>query len=467
MSKGQTPPSAPASGADHPLKVLIADDDPDILVSGRFLFRNEGWSVTQARSPREALAAIEKDEFDAALVDMNYARNTTAGREGLDLVTEIRKADPDLPVIVMTAWGTIDLAISAIKCGACDFVQKPWDNVRVVQQLKTAASACRALRKSRLLEEENRLLRGEGASPDFVCKSASMRKIMDVVDQVAPSKANILLLGENGTGKSLLARIVHERSALREGPFISVNVGGLPEGLFESEMFGHVKGAFTDAKADRVGRFELAKGGTLFLDEIGNITLSQQNRLLRLLETGEYERVGSSRTLKADVRIISATNSNLRAAVQAGNFREDLFFRLNTVTMELPPLRDRREDIVELASRFVAAQARKYGRKIKGLDPSAEEAILAHTWPGNIRELSHAMERAVLMCRGETIVRHDLSIEPDDSAPASLESMSIEEVEQVLIRKALDRNEGNVSKAAADLGMSRATFYRRLKEQGK
>ena len=466
MPKAQNASSEPSATAPV-LKILIADDDPDILVSGRFLFRNEGWKVSEARSPKDALAAIEGAEFDVALVDMNYARNTTTGREGLDLVAEIRRADPDLPVVVMTAWGTIDLAISAIKCGASDFVQKPWDNVRIVQQMKTHGAACRTLRRSRLLEEENKLLREQSAPGDFVCASAAMRRVMDVVEQVAPSKANLLLLGENGTGKSVLAKIVHEKSALREGPFISVNVGGLPEGLFESEMFGHVKGAFTDAKTDRVGRFELAKGGTLFLDEIGNITLGQQARLLRLLETGEFEKVGSSRTLKADVRIICATNSNLRAAVQAGNFREDLFFRLNTVTLELPPLRDRREDLLELAARFAASHAKKYGKKVRGLDAEAEKAVLAHSWPGNIRELSHVLERAVLMCRGEIVGRHDLAIDEDRSGPASLDSMSIEEVEQILMKKALDRNEGNVSRAAEQLGMSRATFYRRLREQGK
>jgi DNA-binding NtrC family response regulator len=455
------PSDTPTS--DGRLTVLIADDDPAIVASGKFLFKDEGWKVVEARSPAEAVRQAERIECDVALVDMNYARNTTGGAEGLDLISRIHEVDPDLPVVVMTAWGTIDLAIKAIKGGAADFVQKPWENARVVQQIRSHGAACRALRRNRLLEEENQLLREQNAPDGFVCQSPAMQQVMEMVAQVAPSRASILLLGENGTGKGVVAQMVHEKSALRGGPFISVNMGGLPENLFESEMFGHVKGAFTDAKTDRAGRFELAKGGTLFLDEIGNMTLSQQGKILRLLETGEYERVGSSRTLKADVRIVAATNANLRAAVQAGAFREDLFFRLNTVTIELPPLRDRKADIIPLAENFVRMYGRKYQKNIKTLDDDTKAAVLAHSWPGNIRELSHAMERAVLLCKGEMITRRDLGLESDSGGKANLDTMSIEEVEKVLMQKALDRNEGNVTKAAEQLGMSRATFYRRMK----
>lgn len=454
---GKTP------GADVQLIILIADDDPAIVTSGKFLFKDEGWKVVEARSPQEAVKQIEKTECDVALVDMNYARNTTGGTEGLDLISRIHEVDPDLPVVVMTAWGTIDLAIKAIKGGAADFVQKPWENARVVQQIRSHGVACRALRRNRLLEEENQLLRDQNAPTGFICQSPAMQQVMDMIVQVAPSRASILLLGENGTGKGVVAQMIHEKSLLRDGPFISVNMGGLPENLFESEMFGHVKGAFTDAKTDRAGRFELAKGGTLFLDEIGNMTLSQQGKILRLLETGEYERVGSSRTLKADVRIVAATNANLRAAVQAGAFREDLFFRLNTVTIDLPPLRDRQDDILPLADYFARMHGRKYHKPVKGLDEDTKAALLAHAWPGNIRELSHAMERAVLMCKGETLALRDLAIDSDSGGKESLDTMSIEEVEKILMQKALDRNDGNVTKAAEQLGMSRATFYRRMK----
>jgi DNA-binding NtrC family response regulator len=451
------------ANADGQLTVLIADDDPAIVTSGKFLFRDEGWKVLEARSPSEAVRQVEKNECDVALVDMNYARNTTGGAEGLDLISRIHEMDPDLPVVVMTAWGTIDLAINAMKSGAADFVQKPWENARVVQQIRAHGTASRALRRNRLLEEENQILRGRGLPEGFVCNSSAMRQVVEIVDQVAPSRASILLLGENGTGKGVVARMIHEKSPLHEGPFISVNMGGLPENLFESEMFGHVKGAFTDAKTDRAGRFELAKGGTLFLDEIGNMTPAQQGKILRVLETGEYERVGSSRTLKADVRIVSATNTNLRAAVQAGTFREDLFFRLNTVTVDLPPLRDRKDDILALAESFIHSFGSKYHKTILDFEKDAEEELLAHDWPGNIRELRHAMERAVLLCKGNALTRRDIGLQRDNSAKANLDSMSIEDVERVLIQKALHRNEGNVTKAAEQLGMSRATFYRRLK----
>jgi len=449
------------------LRVLIADDDSAIRISGRFLFEDEGWSVVEAKSPREALQQIEKNELDAALIDMNYARNTTGGREGLELISKIRAQDPDIPIVVMTAWGTIDLAIDAMKGGASDFVQKPWDNARVVQLVRAHAATCRAVRRSRVLEEENKVLRSPSGSENFVCQSAAMKRVIDVVDQVAPSRANILILGENGTGKGVVARLVHDRSRLSDGPFVSVNVGGLPESLFESEMFGHVKGAFTDAKSDRVGRFEMARGGTLFLDEIGNITLSQQNRLLRLLETGEFERVGSSRTMKVDVRIVSATNVDLKAAVRAGTFREDLFFRLNTVTVEIPPLRDRRDDIMPLAAYFIAQNAGKYKKRVSGLDDEARAAVMAYAWPGNVRELAHCVERAVLMCGGAVVSKRDLGLDESAEGSRNLDSLSLEEVEKVLIKKALDRSEGNVSKAASQLGMSRATFYRRLKELDK
>ena len=431
------------------LCVLIADDDQNIIVSGRFLLEDEGCRVLEAHSPAEALAIVRKEQVDVALIDMNYNRNTTSGQEGLDLVASLRDADPDLPIVVMTAWGTIDLAIKAIKGGAADFVQKPWENARVVQQIRSHGSASRTQRRNRLLEQENEILRKQEVPHGFVCQSEKMRHIMQVVTQVAPSRAGILLLGENGTGKGVLARIIHEQSSLREGPFISVNMGGLPEGLFESEMFGHVKGAFTDAKSDRAGRFELASGGTLFLDEIANMTMGQQSRLLRLLETGEYERVGSSRTLKADVRIIAATNANLQAAVNAGSFREDLFFRLNTVTIEIPPLRERCEDIPPLARNFTASFAKKYHKRISGLDADAEKAICEHNWPGNIRELSHAIERGVLMCTDSRVRLKDLALQSRAEQDAhNIDSMSIEDVEKLLIKKALQRNDGNVSKAA-------------------
>ena len=397
---------------------------------------------------------------------MNYTRDTTSGQEGLELISKLKAVDADLPILVMTAWATIDIAVEALKRGASDFIHKPWENERVVQKVIQVAMTTQALRKSRLLAEEVRIARQESAPKDFIAHAPAMQQVMEIVRRVGPSEANVLILGENGTGKSVIARLIHEMSHRREGPFISINMGGLVEGIFESEIFGHVKGAFTDAKSDRAGRFELAKGGTIFLDEIGNITLSQQNRLLHLLETGEFERVGSSRTIKTDVRVISATNAPLREKVAQKQFREDLFYRLNTVILEMPSLRDRREDILPLALHFLSTLNRKYQKPIQRISPEAQELLARYDWPGNVREMNHTLERAVLMCNESEIRPHHLMLEPARSDAPDIESMSIEDIEKLLMKKALRKFEGNVTQAAKHLGISRATFYRRLQEYG-
>jgi len=459
-------PSERSDTLASPLEILVADDDDGVLVSARFLFEGEGWKVQVARSPEEAMRRVQRHQFDVALLDMNYARNTTSGQEGLDLLGRLTQLDADLPVLLMTAWGTIDLAVEAMRRGARDFVQKPWDNSRVLAQVAKHGQLGRALRAGRLLAEENQLLRADTGFTGFIARSAAMAPVLEMLCQVAPSEASVLILGENGTGKGVIARLIHEQSARAGGPFINVNMGGLPESLFESELFGHVKGAFTDAKADRPGRFELARGGTIFLDEIGNVTLAQQAKLLRLIETGEFERVGSSRTIKADVRLVSATNAVLRDEVAAGRFREDLLYRLNTVTIELPPLRERREDLLPMARFFLTRHSSKYRKDIEGLTPEAEALLQRHNWPGNVRELDPALERAVLMCRDRLIGTSHLALAPGGAAAADLESMSLEEVEKVLIRKALQRQQGNVTEAARQLGVSRATLYRRLQALG-
>ncbi|MGD0920521.1 MAG: sigma-54 dependent transcriptional regulator, partial [Terriglobia bacterium] len=329
-------------------RILIADDQPDVLESLRLLLKAEGFQTEAVNSPSALLAAVEAKDFDAALIDLNYARDTTSGQEGLDLLTRLQALDSTLPVVVMTAWGSIELAVEAMRRGARDFVQKPWENARLLSILRTQIELSRALRLGARLEAENRLLRAEG--PTLIAESAAMRPVLELVARVGASDANVLVTGEHGTGKEVVARTLHALSSRATKPLVIVNTGGLAEGVFESELFGHVKGAFTDAKADRVGRFELADGGTLFLDEIANISLNQQARLLRVIESGEFERVGSSKTRRGDVRILSATNTNLSDEVRAGRFREDLLFRLNTVEVHLPPLRDRREDIPLLAN---------------------------------------------------------------------------------------------------------------------
>jgi DNA-binding NtrC family response regulator len=399
-------------------------------------------------------------------MDLNYARDTTSGAEGLELLGRIQEIDAMLPIVVMTAWGSVDVAVEAMRRGARDFVQKPWDNARLLATLRTQIALGRALRQGQRLEAENRILRHETADPSVIAESAAMRPVLELVARVGPSDANVLITGENGTGKGVIARALHASSRRSSRPLVSLNAGGISEGVFESELFGHVKGAFTDARADRVGRFELADGGTLFLDEIANVPASQQAKLLRVLETGEFERLGSSRTRKVDVRILTATNANLHAEVAAGRFRQDLLFRLNTIEIAVPPLRERREDIPALAQYFLRQHAQRYRKGALGFDPTALRALLDHPWPGNVRELDHAVERAALLAHGETVQAADLGLRRDGDARMPLEEMSLEDVESLLVQKAMARFGGNVSHAARALGLSRSALYRRLEKHG-
>lgn len=446
------------------LRVLVGDDDGDVRLSARFLLEAEGCRVHLAASIAEIVQCVRQQEIDVALLDMNYTRDTTSGWEGVELLDSLASIDPDLPVIVMTAWGNIDLAVEAMQHGARDFVQKPWSNERLLRQVRQHGRISRSLRRGRLLEEENRLLRGEVSQTGFIGRAPAMQQVWEVLQQVGPSDAAVLILGENGSGKGEVARLLHQYSLRKAGPFVSVNMGGLSEFLFESELFGHVKGAFTDAKSDRPGRCELAGGGTLFLDEIGNLGFNQQSKLLRLLETGEFERVGSSRTCHADIRIVSATNVDLPAAVQQGHFREDLYYRLNTVTVTLPPLRHRKEDLEALVQQFLSRHNRKYKKQIADLSPAAWQVLREHSWPGNIRELDHALERAVLLCGDPLIGPRHLSIQPDHRESPDLGHATLAEVEKYMIARALERHSGNIMEAARHLGLSRATLYRRLQD---
>ena len=448
-------------------RILLADDQPDVLRALRLLLKPEGYLVTTASSPAEVLSRVREKEFDVALVDLNYTRDTTSGAEGLELLEELRRIDASLPVVVMTAWGTIELAVAAMKKGASDFVTKPWDNERMLATLRTQARLAAAVRRGERLEAEANAT--DGDTPLLLGRSAAMRAVLAVVERAGPSDAPVLITGENGTGKSVLARAIHAASSRAHRTFVAVNAGGLAEGVFESELFGHVRGAFTDAKTDRVGRFELADGGTLFLDEIANVPLALQVKLLRALETGELERLGSSRTLRVDVRIVSATNAELAKEVAAQRFRQDLLFRLNTIQLHLPPLRERIEDVPLLASHFLELHARRYKKTLRGIDPSAMQALVGHPWPGNIRELSHALERAVLFTTDDVIGANDLALAASaaaDHALDNIEDMSLECVEELLIAKALRRAGGNVSHAAASLGLSRGALYRRMQRYG-
>src|SRR5712671_6015788 len=445
--------------------ILIADDQPDVLEALRFLIKGEGYQAVSVNSPASVIDEVESRDFDAVLMDLNYTRDTTSGQEGLDLLHRIQMLDTTLPVIVMTAWGSVELAVEAMRRGARDFIQKPWDNARLSAILKTQIELGRALRRGQRLEAENRALRAE-RFPQLIAQSAAMRPVLDVISRVGPSDANVFITGENGTGKGLVAQTLHSVSLRSTRPLVTVNTGGLAEGVFESELFGHVKGAFTDAKSDRVGRFEMADGGTLFLDEIANVPMNLQPKLLRVLETGDFERVGSSRTRHVNVRIVSATNSNLGDEVAGGRFRQDLLFRLNTIEIQLPPLRERREDIPALATHFLRQHAQRYRKSLTGYEPTALQALLDHPWPGNIRELDHAVERGVLMAQGSMIRLAELGLRIDRDATSRIEDMSLEDVEGFLIKKAMARFDGNVSQAAKGLGLSRSALYRRLQRYG-
>lgn len=454
-------------------RILVADDQADVLVALRLLLKGEGFGIETASSPTAVLKAIDSQELDVVLMDLNYARDTTSGSEGLDLLTRIRSVDPTLPVVVMTAWGSVDLAVEAMRRGARDFVQKPWENARLLAVLRTQVELAQALRRGQRLEAENIALRdsvseSSSALPQIVAESTAMKAVLKLVERIGPADANVLITGENGTGKEVITRVLHSISSRSIEPLISLNAGALAEGVFESELFGHVRGAFTDAKNDRVGRFELADGGTLFLDEIGNVPLNLQAKLLRVLETGEFERVGSSKTQKVNVRLLSATNADLTAEVAQGRFRQDLLFRLNTVEIRLPPLRDRGDDIPRLAEHFLRLHRERYRRPIMGFTPEAFQALREHLWPGNVRELDHVIERAVLMCAGTVVTAFDLALEttPDARLSARLEEMSLEDAERLLIKKALARFEGNANRAAEALGLSRSALYRRLQKYG-
>ena len=451
----------PAS--DTRSRILVADDQADVLDALKFLLADEGFVVDTARSPSEVLAKVEGAEYDLAILDLNYTRDTTSGQEGLDLLERLRGAEPGLPVLVMTAWSSVPGAVEAMRRGARDYIEKPWDDERLVVTVRNHIELRRAVRRSTRLEEAaNRTQR----TPVFIAESPAMRLVKQTIERVAPSDASVLITGEHGTGKEVVAAWLHARSDRRNRPLVTMNAGGISEGIAESELFGHVKGAFTDARSDRIGCFELADEGTLFLDEIGNMPIKLQPKLLRVLQTGEVQRVGSSQVRFVNVRIIAATNADLHQAIATGQFREDLFYRINTVEIHLPPLRDRREDVDPLAAHFLARYALRYRKPLEGFEPEAHKTMRAYPWPGNVRELAHAVERAVLMAdpAAKRIQAADLALRGElQPTPATgLDDLALEEIERLFIKKAIARHGGDIRRAAAQLGLSRSALYRRL-----
>lgn len=445
-------------------QVLVVDDNEVVLEGLRLLLKIEDIPAIFVTSPAEAIEQMKRVDIQCALIDLNYKSDTTSGKEGIELLKTLKKISPNVPVIAMTGWAKIDLAVEAIHTGAADFIEKPWVNARLVAMLRAQLANYANSRAQHRLKEENASLRAAMRDMPFVAESAAMRPVMQFIERVGPTDANVLILGENGTGKGVIARMLHDNSLRKEAAFLKVNMGGISDTVFESEMFGHVRGAFTDAKSNRMGRFEIADGGTLFLDEIGNVPPAQQPKLLRVLEDGEYEPLGSSVTQRADVRLISATNENLVEAIRAGNFRQDLLYRLNTMELRLPALRERRDDLVPLARAYMEVHAERYGKYGLRLSPRAERMLLQYNWPGNIRELSHVMERAVLLAEHNEI--DEFSYIGDETSQNRLVDMTLAEAEEWLVRRALDSYPGQLSRAADKLGLTRQALYRRMEKFG-
>jgi DNA-binding NtrC family response regulator len=448
--------------------VLIADDDDRILLALKLLLKSEGMTCVTCRSPQEALEALRRGSYELALVDLNYVADTTSGKEGLGLIAALREADEELPIIAMTGWGTIGIAVEAMHRGAADFIEKPWgDNNRLLNIIRSQTMLGAARRREKRLNAENALLRDHADNTGIICESVPMTQVLSMAKRVAASSLPILITGENGTGKSLLADYIHRHSACAQGPFISINMGAISESTFESEMFGHTKGAFTDAKSARIGRVELADQGTLFMDEIANLPLAQQAKILRLLEERQYEKLGSSHTERADIRFVSATNADLDSLVAVRGFRQDLLYRLNGVTLRIPALRERKADILPLAMSFLGKARQHYNSPACGFSAQALAVLQSYPWPGNIRELQHVVDRSVLLAQQQDILEEDLQLAKHRDAPADadnqeLAQMTLEQAEIWFIQQALERHRGNAGDAAKSLGISRSALYRRL-----
>mgnify|MGYP000049989675 CR=1 FL=1 len=441
-------------------RLLIVDDDVDVLSAAKLLLKRHLKHVDIEKNPEKIPFLINNGEYDIVLLDMNFTRDVSSGREGFQWLDRILDLAPRMIVIMVTAYGDVEMAVRAIKAGATDFVLKPWENEKLLQTLQKAMESRKAE------DEADETARPKPADSGFIASSTSMQQVMDTAERVAPTDANILILGENGTGKTQLARHIHERSHRNDKPFVCVDLGALSETLFESELFGHVKGAFTDARDDRAGRFEEAKGGTIFLDEIGNLPIALQAKLLTVIQERRVTRVGSNRPIAVDVRLICATNRDIDQMVANRDFRQDLLYRINTIELELPPLRERPDDIAPLAEYYLKLNRKKYSRPVTSISSALIKKMQQYTWPGNIRELQHAIERAVILSQDKVLHPEDLFLKNAGPEPASATAFDLEDMEKNMIVKALKRFNGNITDAARELGLSRAALYRRLEKYG-
>jgi two-component system response regulator HydG len=457
-----------------PTPILIIDDDPDVVTAARLLLKQAYSDVHTENDPYRLNTILKQQRFDVVLLDMNFKAGASSGEEGLRWMNKILRQSPGTSVILMTAYGDVQLAVQAIKGGAADFVTKPWDNARLLETVAIAAKAAQEERQEQGLHPTSEHS-GSPASalgdqgPTIIGGSAAMERVFTTLRKVGKTDANVLILGENGTGKELIARALHQASPRVNRVFVPVDLGAIPESLFEAELFGHKKGAFTDAREDRPGRFEHAHQGTLFLDEIGNLSLPLQAKLLTVLQNRQVVRVGTNTPINVDIRLVCATNMPLHEMVRDGRFRQDLLYRINTVEVPLPPLRERGEDILQLAHHYLAVYSAKYQTATRHISPATRHKLFQYHWPGNIRELQHAVERAVIMSEGDTLQPEDFilsepqpAFDPLDSTP----NLNLEEVEKVAIRNAVLKHQGNLSKAAKELGLGRTTLYRKMSRYG-
>jgi len=449
-------------------KILIIDDDEDVLIAAKLLLKKHAKEVLIEKNPKKIPFLMNNGTYDVILLDMNFSKDTTSGKEGFYWLEQILEADPQAVVVLITAFGGVEMAVQALKLGATDFVLKPWQNEKLIATLSAAVKLKQSYKEVNKLKSAKKQLEDDLSKPfkDMIGDSPAMKNVFSIIDKVAGTDANVLILGENGTGKELVARAIHQRSLRKDNVFVSVDMGAITETLFESELFGHKKGAFTDAKDDRAGRFEVASSGSLFLDEIGNLSMPLQSKLLTALQSRRVTRIGSNKPMDIDIRLICATNMPVYDMVAENGFRQDLLYRINTVEIHLPPLRERQDDINLLAEHFVKVYCDKYGKQSKKVAPSTHKKLAKYSWPGNIRELQHAIERAIIMSEGNILMPDDFFflVQKADSVNEAQDNLNLDEVEKNVILKAINKHSGNISKAAKELGLTRASLYRRLEK---